>query len=384
MLENLNTAKKLENSPFGTPSVTIDGSIGEAVTPGLTEGQDYSEFLRDAGLDPDRVELTAPPRISRWQVYDGSWRTAYKLVFRVNEGEALNLPLLYAQAKKAKAPKPPVKTNKDKALVIAWSDLQIGKTDSRGGIKELIERVNATRDRLIDLVKQQKPSKIVFADVGDLIEGFSNKADMQQLATNQLSIMGQIDLATTMIWDTLKALSAHCDDIAYLTVGSNHCQWRVNKQKIGTGLDDWGVHIGRALARLSDEVGLPVKFYEPAEWDESLVHDVFGDNFHRLGLFHGHQANRPEGIPNWIQAQQLGNQPVSAATLFLTGHFHFLSVREMGNTERNTSRYWVQSKTLDNGSSWYRTTAGAGDSDPGLVVIPLTKGVEFQGEVKVV
>lgn len=384
MLENLNTAKKLENSPFGTPSVTIDGSIGEAVTPGLTEGQDYSEFLRDAGLDPDRVELTAPPRISRWQVYDGSWRTAYKLVFRVNEGEALNLPLLYAQAKKAKAPKPPVKTNKDKALVIAWSDLQIGKTDSRGGIKELIERVNATRDRLIDLVKQQKPSKIVFADVGDLIEGFSNKADMQQLATNQLSIMGQVDLATTMIWDTLKALSAHCDDIAYLTVGSNHCQWRVNKQKVGTGLDDWGVHIGRALARLSDEVGLPVKFYEPAEWDESLVHDVFGDNFHRLGLFHGHQANRPEGIPNWIQAQQLGNQPVSAATLFLTGHFHFLSVREMGNTERNTSRYWVQSKTLDNGSSWYRTTAGAGDSDPGLVVIPLTKGVEFQGEVKVV
>lgn len=384
MLENLNTAKKIENSPFGTPSVTIDGSTGEAVTPGLVEGQDYSEFLRDAGLDPDRVELTAPPRISRWQVYDGSWRTAYKLVFRVNEGEALNLPLLYAQAKKAKAPKPPVKTNKDKALVIAWSDLQIGKTDSRGGVKELIERVNATRDRLIDLAKREKPSKIVFADVGDLIEGFSNKADMQQLATNQLSIMGQIDLATTMIWDTLKALSAHCDDIAYLTVGSNHCQWRVNKQKVGTGLDDWGVHIGRTLARLSDEVGLPVKFYEPAEWDESLVHDVFGDNFHRLGLFHGHQANRPEGIPNWIQAQQLGNQPVSAATLFLTGHFHFLSVREMGNTERNTSRYWVQSKTLDNGSSWYRTTAGAGDSDPGLVVIPLTKGVEFQGEVKVV
>jgi hypothetical protein len=302
----------------------------------------------------------------------------------VNEGEALNLPLLYAQAKKAKAPKPPTKTNKDKALVIAWSDLQIGKADSRGGVKELIERVNATRDRLIDLVRQQKPSKIVFADVGDLIEGFSNKADMQQLATNQLSIMGQIDLATTMIWDTLKALSAHCDDIAYLTVGSNHCQWRVNKQKVGTGLDDWGVHIGRTLARLSDEVGLPVKFYEPAEWDESLVHDVFGDNFHRIGLFHGHQANRPEGIPNWIQAQQLGNQPVSAATLFLTGHFHFLSVREMGNTERNTSRYWVQSKTLDSGSSWYRTTAGAGDSDPGLVVIPLTKGVEFQGEVKVV
>lgn len=382
MLENLNTAKRLENNPFGTPSVTIDGSKGEAITPGLPEGQDYSEWLADAGLDPAKVELVSPPRISRWQVYDGSWRTAYKLVFRVNEGEALNLPLLYSQAKKTKAPKPPAKTNQDKALVIAWSDLQIGKTDHRGGIKELIERVNATRDRLIDLVKREKPTHCVFVDVGDLIEGFSNQADMQQLATNQASIMGQIDLATTMIWDTLKALSAHCDNIAYLTVGSNHCQWRVNKQKVGTGLDDWGVHIARTLARLSHEVGLPVKFYEPAEWDESLVHDVFGDGFHRLGIFHGHQVNRPDGIPKFLEGSMMGNSPLASSTVWLSGHFHHLQVRQIGTSDRGTSRYWVQAMTLDNGSTWFRNTSGH-DSDPGLVVIPLERNKEFKGEVKV-
>ena len=382
MLENLNTAKRLENNPFGTPSVTIDGSKGEAITPGLPEGQDYSEWLADAGLDPAKVELVSPPRISRWQVYDGSWRTAYKLVFRVNEGEALNLPLLYSQAKKTKAPKPPAKTNKDKALVIAWSDLQIGKTDHRGGIKELIERINATRDRLIDLVKREKPTHCVFVDVGDLIEGFSNAADMQQLATNQASIMGQVDLATTMIWDTLKSLSAHCDNIAYLTVGSNHCQWRVNKQKVGTGLDDWGVHIARTLARLSHEVGLPVKFYEPAEWDESLVHDVFGDGFHRLGLFHGHQANRPDGVPKFLEGSMMGNSPLASATTWLSGHFHHLQVRQIGTSDRGTSRYWVQAMTLDNGSTWFRNTSGH-DSDPGLVVIPLERNKEFKGEVKV-
>jgi hypothetical protein len=383
MLENLNTAKPLENNPFGLPSVTITGSQGEAVTPPLLEGQDYSEFLQDAGLDPNTVELVAPPRISRWQVYDGSWRTAYKLTFRVNSGEGINLPLLYSQAKKAKAPKPPVKTNTDKALVVLWSDLQIGKLSSRGGTQELIERVNAATARLVDLAKKEKPSKVIFADVGDLIEGFSNAADLQQLATNTLSLMGQVDLATTMIWDTLKALSAHTQQIDYLSVGSNHCQFRVNKQKIGTGLDDWGVHIGRTLARLSAEVGLPVSFYEPTEWDESLVHDVFGDNFHRLGLFHGHQSNRPDGVPNWIQGQMLGNQPVSSATLFCSGHFHHLQVRELGNTDRGTSRFWVQAKTLDNGSDWFRLRSGH-DSDTGLVVIPLERGVEFQGTVLVV
>lgn len=383
MLENLHTSKPLENNPFGTPSVIIDGTQGEATTPGLKDGQDYSEWLRDAGLDPEKVELIAPPRISRWQVYDGSWRTAYKLVFKVHSGEAVNLPLLYAEAKKTKAPKPPAKTNAEKALVILWSDLQVGKRDHRGGHLELIERVNIARERLVDLAKKEKPTKIVFADVGDLIEGFSNKADQHQLASNTLSLMSQIDLATTMIWDTLKALSAHCDDIAYLSVGSNHCQWRVNKQKVGTGLDDWGIHVARTLARLSQEVGLPVQFYEPAEWDESLVHDVFGDNFHRIGLFHGHQANRPDGIPNWIQGQMLGNGPVSAATLYVSGHFHSLQVRELGNTDRGSSRYWVQAKTMDSGSTWFRNIAGH-DSSPGVVVLPLEKQKEFQGTVLVV
>jgi hypothetical protein len=383
MLENLHTAKPIQNSPFGTPSVVIDGSKGEAVTPGLLDGQDYSEWLIDAGMDPAKIEVVGNPRISRWQVYDGSWRTAYKFVFRVLDGEDVNLPLLYKEAKRTKPPKPPAKTNTDKALVILWSDLQVGKVASRGGTKELLLRVNATRERIIAHIKREKPSKVVLCDVGDLIEGYNNAADMHQLRTNDLSIQQQIDVSTTIIWDLLKALSAVTNEIDYLSVGSNHCQWRVNKQKVGTSLDDWGIHVARTLARLSQEIGLPVKFYEPAEWDESLVHDVFGDNFHRIGLFHGHQASRPDGVPGWIMKQQFGNQPISAATLYVSGHFHHLQCRELGNTDRNSSRYWVQAKTMDNGSDWYRTSGGSGDSDPGVVCIPLEKGKEFQGTVLV-
>lgn len=381
MLENLNTAKKIQNTPFGTPKVEIEGSKGSAITPGMKDGQDFREYLLDAGMDPDRVEIVGVPRTSRWQVYDGSWRTSYRFHFRMLDSPRVDLPTLYREAKK-KAPKPTQKTLTDTALVILWSDLQIGKVDSRGGTEELIQRVTATRHRLIDLVKKQKPSHIVFADVGDLIEGFSNTQDMQQAVTNDLSIQDQIDLAITLIWETLRELSKHCNNISYLTVGSNHCQWRINKQKVGTSLDDWGVHVGRTLARLCKEVGLPIQFYEPETHNESLVHDVFGDNFHRIGLFHGHQARRPDNVPNWIQGQMLGNGPVSASTIFISGHFHHLQVRELGNTERGTSRYWVQAKTLDAGSSWYRLNAGH-DSDTGLVCIPLEKGKEFTGTVQV-
>jgi len=101
---------------------------------------------------------------------------------------ALNLTCLCSTArrKKTKPPKPLKKELADKALVILWSDLQVGKVASRGGTAELLQRVSDTRARIIANVKQERPSKIVFCDVGDLIEGFSSTADMHQLATNDL------------------------------------------------------------------------------------------------------------------------------------------------------------------------------------------------------
>jgi len=88
-------------------------------------------------------------------------------------------------------------------------------------------------------------------------------------------------------------------------------------------------------------------------------------------------------VPNWIQGQQLGNAPIASATIFTSGHFHSLQIREIGNTERGSSRFWVQAKTLDSGSTWFKNIAGH-DSSTGVVVLPLEKEKEFQGTVLVV
>jgi hypothetical protein len=263
---------------------------------------------------------------------------------------------------------------------VLWSDLQVGKSASLGGTEELIARVTASTQRLVAHAKAVKPSRILFCDVGDIVEGFDNAANIAQLQSNTLSIMGQVDLAATMTYEAIKALSAVCDDIVYLTVGSNHCQWRVGKQRVGSPTDDWGVHIGRTLARLCKEVGLPVRFFEPQQHDESLAFDVFDDGFHILGMFHGHQAARPEAIPAWIKGQMFGNQAVTSATTFITGHFHHLKVTELGATPRGSSRYWIQAKTLDNGSDWYRLNSGE-SAVPGLVTFTLQKETEFTGTV---
>jgi hypothetical protein len=385
MLEDLSTPAPKVTVPEGwNPSIIFDGSGGEATLPAV-EGDnptDVEGFLREAGINPDEIEIVGEPRVSRWQVarpfpLDPMWMSAVRIRWR-KKNSTIDLPLLYSLAKKTK-PVTPKKVQPGKALVILWSDLQVGKVDHRGGVEALIHRVAETQIKLIAKVKETKPEKIIFCDVGDTIENFGNAADMHQLQSNDLSLMQQVDLATSLAWETLKQLSKY-SPITYLSVGSNHCQFRVNKQRVGKVTDDWGIHIARTLARLSHEVGLPIKFYEPDQHDESLALDIFEDQFHILGLWHGHQSPRPDQVPTWWRQQAFGKQPVHAATIGVSGHFHHLRVLELGSTPRGTSRFWIQASTLDNGSSWWRLTAGE-DSQPGLVCFVLERNKDFTGTV---
>jgi hypothetical protein len=385
MLEDLVTPAPKVQAPEGwNASIVFDGNGGEATLPAV-EGDnpaDIEGFLRDAGINPDEIEIVGEPRISRWQVarpfpLEPAWHTAVRIRWR-RKGVAQDLPLLYSLAKKTKPPvvKP---VAPGKTLVVLWSDLQVGKVDHRGGVEALLHRVAETQTKLLNLVKQTKPERIIFCDVGDTIENFQNVADLNQLATNDLSLMEQVDLATSLAWECLKSLSKY-SPITYLSVGSNHCQFRVNKQKVGKATDDWAIHIGRTLARLSKEVGLDITFHEPAKHDESLAYDVFGDGFHVLGMVHGHQANNPNMIPDWWRKQSFGKQAVTAATVLVSGHFHHLRVQELGSTSRGTSRFWIQAATLDNGSNWWRLNSGE-DSTPGLVCFVLERETDYTGTV---
>lgn len=381
MLENLEPAAKVTVPANFRPGIEFDGTEGTATTPGYDrEPENFDEFLLSAGMNPDEIDVIPPIRTSRWQQReDGPWLTSYRFTFR-RKTSGIDLPLLMAEAKrKVKLAKPIVKAN-DKAMVVLWSDLQVGKVDYRGNSQSLIERVALMQQRLIAKVKAEKPSKIIFCDLGDTIESFYNAADLQQLATNDLSLMEQVDLATTFAWETLRLLYERVPEITYASVGSNHCQFRVGKQVIGKATDDWGVFIGRQLARLAKEKGMNIRFLEPQPHDESLAIDVFGDQFHVLGVVHGHQAKRPDQVATWWRGQAFGRQPVADATLLVHGHWHHLRVTELGSTPRATSRFIVMAPTMDNGSGWWKKVTGE-DSVPGLAVLMLEKGVDYTGTV---
>jgi hypothetical protein len=379
VLENLEPAQRVTSPQDFRPGITFDGATGTATTPGYVgEPENFDEFLLDAGMNPAEVDVIPPVRTSRWQRYDGEWLTSYRFTFR-RKTSGIDLPLLMAEGKRKSKPTPLAKPE-PRCLVVMWSDLQVGKVDYRGNSQSLIERVELMQARLVEQVKREKPERIVFADLGDTVENFSNAAPMHQLQSNDLSIMEQVDLATTFAWQTLKLLSKYVPNITYASVGSNHCQWRIGREAVGKPTDDWGVFIGRQLARLAQESDLPIQFVEPQPHDESLALDVFGDGFHILGIVHGHQAKRPDMVATWWRQQAFGAQPVSAANILIHGHWHHLRVTELGSTPRGTSRFLIMAPTMDNGSGWWRRIAGE-DSVPGLATFMLEQGVDFTGTV---
>jgi hypothetical protein len=381
MLENLKPARINEAPKDFRPALEFDGETGMATLPAVpaNEVPDFDSFLLEQGFDPQEYEIVGAPRTSRWQKYDESWLTSYRFNFRKINSYDIDLPLTWKESKRysksrAKGIVQP------KAFVVMLSDFQIGKVDSRGGHNEQLTRIFKAYDDL-ELHFKKGYEQIILVDGGDIVEGFGNKADLQQLATNSLSIMNQVDVSISLIWDLVKRADKYCKDVVYASVASNHCQNRISKQQIGLpGEDDWGIFIAKAINKLGKETELPVRVLIPQPSDESLSYDVFGDQFHILGLWHGHQSARPEAVPSWWEKQTFGNQPVAAASIGLTGHFHHLRVQELGQHQNGGSRYWIQAKTMDNGSSWFRLNQGS-ESQPGLTCFELEKNKHFTGSV---
>jgi hypothetical protein len=382
MLENLEPARKVEAPKDFRPGLQFDGHEGTATTEGLPDAPNFDEFLEERGYSADEYEVVGTPRTSQWQRWDGEWLTSYRFHFRKKLTD-FDLPTLYAQAKRSAktAPKPKRKKT-GKAFVICPADFQIGKSGSRGGHEESIKRIHESYARIEERLKQNPYDKIIIMDMGDVIEGVSNKADMEQIANNTLSPGQQTDLAAALLWDLIKMATKYAP-VTYGSVASNHCQYRVQKQAVGRpGQDDWGIVILQQLRRLATEVGLPVeRWLIPQPHDEGFAFDVFEDGTHIIGALHGHQVGRPDGFPGFWAKAVFHSSYLAAATLMISGHFHHHRCEQISGTE-GRERWWVQASTSDNGSDWYtRNNGGGGDSTTAITCFELVQGEPFRGTV---
>jgi hypothetical protein len=378
MLDDLQPAPKITNPPKFKPAIEFDGNEGHATTPGYaTEPENFDEFLISAGLDPEGIEVIPPIRTSRWQQREGGeWLTSYRFTFRRRDTQ-IDLPALMAEAKKAKPITP--KGGTDNALIVCPADFQVGKVGSRGDSTDLVARVMQSFTRIEDLAKATKPERIYILEMGDIIESVSNKASMNQLEGNDLSPMQQTDLAASLMFSLIKRLIKFAP-ITYGSVASNHCQNRVNGQQVGRpGKDDWGIVIAQQLRRLTTELEWDVNYLVPHPYDEGYA---FQYGVNTVGVIHGHQAGRPDGIPVWWQKQSFANQAIGpAVSLLISAHFHHLKITELTQHYEGGSKFWVQCPTSDNGSDWYRNSGGGGDSQTGILCMTLHKDRLFKGTV---
>lgn len=344
---------------------TWDGTRGEIVT-GPLKGSpltDFSDILRQFDYDPNLVEVVGKVNQWRKQQTDGSWLTSYFFGVQA-KADSLDLPALY-QAANRKPRKRLAPVEGDRVTVVVLSDVQAGKTGSRGGTPELVDRLTEKRVKLTDHLLRVKPSRTVLVEAGDLFEGFESGGN--PMFTNDLSLAQQMDLGATEVFEFASVMHRH-GRVDVMTCTSNHTAWRRGKQQLGRPVDDLGLHVHRNVQRVAEAAGLDVHWHFPGEYDESMILDVNGTV---LGLVHGNQFS-PGRAPDWWAKQQHGGQPVGSADVLITGHYHSAIIMPTGrNPYTGRSKYWLQAPTVDNGSDWFRNLAGD-DSDPGLMVFDIT------------
>lgn len=351
----------------------------------VIQGEKISKeaILRKFGHDPEQVKIVGTLEETHWMM-GGEWQHRYKFQ-TTRKGEnpdgeddltVEDLPLLYQEVMAKKPVAVQDGTSIERATVVVWADIQVGKVGSRGGTPELIERVKRKRAALQTYMKENPAGQAFFLSVGDEVESFENTP--QQAFTNDLSFPDQLDLELTFEMEMISDITDMYKKVTVAGCSSNHCRWRAGKNALGAPKDDYGLFIKKQLEKFlgMNEKFADVTFQYPEDWDETMALDVLGT---KVGLAHGHQVNNPNGVEAWWTKQAFGAQATADADILLTGHFHTFRAQPMGRSMKTgKNRWWLQAPTLDNGSDWFRNLQGS-DSDDGLLVFQIDKdGLDLQ------
>lgn len=371
----VDAARGLSDRPHPIGRVDVGPDGGEFTDIRTHEPiSDWSDIFRRFNLDPDVFEIVDDTvRMSQWQqsarAKDGDRDLvtlySYRALFR-RRVPTVDLPTLYMLAKASGKPRGRRNaSNSTRSTVVVFADPQIGKTGRRGGTPELIARIADKRAALNDVLRSRKPARLLLADAGDGFEGFESGGN--PMFTNDLSLAQQMDAYAAELLQFIELMHKF-GPVDVAAVPSNHTAWRNGKQNLGNPQDDLGLFVHRQVQKVVEAKGLDVTWHFPAPFDESVAVDMHGTQF---GLVHGNQF-RPGQQVAWWEKQTFGAQAVAAADVMVSGHYHTFSANVAGrNPATGRQRWALGAPTLDNGSDWYRTTAGR-DSDPGLLVFDVT------------
>lgn len=357
----------------GEMSEIVTGNVAKATTQDeyLDRIRESCEVTIPEGYELQLVEAwhntAAWTRLSVDQdlaVTAPTWRYRFKVVpkSRLADRLALKEVAAFIKSRRTTPPKPDGKW--EHAEVVCLADLQIGKVDERGGIRELEARFYGAMAEVVARIKRSKPSLIVLAELGDGCENFQNVKS--QAFSNDLGLIAQLDMHATFLTYAATELAKLAPKLIVVGVPSNHMDIRVDGQAVGGPENDYGLLTLSQLKRafsLNPKTFGHVEFAWPDPYNVSKVLNVCGTN---VMFTHGHYARgagAADSVPKWLEHQFAANAEFHAARVVATGHYHHLRIQQIIG-----GRWWLQAPALDNGSSWLKRVNGQGDSDAGILV----------------
>lgn len=268
----------------------------------------------------------------------------------------------------AEKPTPPPDRPRSGTLVVVISDMQIGKTDVRGGTKETVQAVRSAISGIA--LEAASYDEVILVDCGDSTENFTNTVSQAQ--TCDMGLVEQIRTAQGVLADAVRLLAQACPAVTYVAVPSNHCQVRAGigrSNRANIAADDYGLliqsNIQAALEGRPEFEG--VGFLAPSPHLESLT--VRAQDGTVMGVTHGHAAGTKSRVADWFRGQVFGCVAgMQDARVLLHGHWHSFSVQTVGD-----SRQIICAPTIDPGSSWFQNASGE-SSKPALLTFELGRG----------
>lgn len=252
--------------------------------------------------------------------------------------------------------------------VVVISDMQIGKTDVRGGTAETVRAVRSAIARIAAAAVDY--DEVIMVDCGDSTENFTNTVSQAQ--TCDMGLVEQIRTAQAVLADCVRQLAGACPKVTYVAVPSNHCQVRAGigrSNRANIAADDYGLLIQSNIQMALE--GRPgyggTTFAAPSPHLESLTVRAQDDTV--MAVTHGHAAGTKNHVADWFRDQAFGCVAgMQDARVLLHGHWHSFSVQTVGD-----NRQIVCAPTVDPGSSWFQNATGE-SSRPALLTFELGGG----------
>ncbi len=268
----------------------------------------------------------------------------------------------------AEKPQPAADRPRKGTFVVVISDMQIGKTDVRGGTEETVRTVRSTIAHIA--LEAALYEEVILVDCGDSTENFTNTVSQAQ--TCDMGLVDQIRTAQSVLAEAVRILAVACPDVTYVAVPSNHCQVRTaigRSNRANIPADDYGLLIQSNIQMsLEGRAGYEgVGFAAPAPHLESLT--VRAQDGTVMAVTHGHAAGAKNRVADWFRGQAFGCVAgMQDARVLLHGHWHSFSVQTVGD-----SRQIICAPTVDPGSSWFQNASGE-SSKPALLTFELGGG----------